>query len=304
MAAFNAVRYIGEALASIRDQTFQDVEVVLVDDGSTDGTLAEAERFNDAINLVIVRQANQGPSAARNAGIKRARGQYCAFLDADDVMLPELLATQVALFDAHPGLGLVLTDVSTFDERGTIRSNHWNFSAMPNDSVLDRLLLENFVTTSAVMAPTRCLLEAGLFSEDRRVAEDYELWLRLAVRWQVACIDRPLVRYRYTAGSLSSDKLYSARCALDVIETFWREYPDYKAGHIDVLHRSLARHLRNAGSAAAVQGKRAIAFGYLCKALWHQPLALDSWKSMVKTLVLPSGELARRARRPVAEQLN
>jgi hypothetical protein len=160
------------------------------------------------------------------------------------------------------------------------------------------------VTTSAVMAPTARLIEAGLFSVDRRVGEDYELWLRLAVRWNVACIERPLVRYRYTQGSLSSDKLYSARCALDVIETFWREHPDYRRQQGSLRHRSLARHLRNAGSAAAVKGERGAAFAYLFRAIWHEPMALASWKSVVKTLVLPSGELARRARRPMAEQLN
>src|SRR5437879_10784631 len=78
--AFNAERYIGEALGSIRDQTLPDVEVILVDDGSTDGTLREAERFANSLDLTIVRQANAGPSAARNAGIRRASGRYCAFL--------------------------------------------------------------------------------------------------------------------------------------------------------------------------------------------------------------------------------
>src|SRR2546427_5553976 len=159
MPAFNAERYIGEALGSIRGQTLPDVEVILIDDGSTDGTLREAERFADSLDLTIVRQANAGPSAARNAGIRKARGRYCAFLDADDVMLPELLAAQSALLDADPGVGLVLTDVMTFDADGTIRSNHWNLAATHDGSVLDRLLLENFVTTSAVMAPTKCLRE-------------------------------------------------------------------------------------------------------------------------------------------------
>jgi glycosyltransferase involved in cell wall biosynthesis len=303
MPAFNAARYIGEALGSIRDQTLRDVEVILVDDGSSDDTLREARRFASSLDLIIVQQQNQGPSTARNNGIRRARGRYCAFLDADDVMLPELLATQAALLDADRDLGLVLTDVATFDEKGTIRAAHWNLAGLAGAGVLERLLLENFVTTSAVMAPTTRLIEAGLFSPDRRVGEDYELWLRLAVRWKVACLDRSLVRYRYAEGSLSSDKLYSARCALDVITTFWREHPDYLQNHADLRHRSLARHLRNAGAAAAVQRQRVRGLAYLFRALWHEPLASATWKSVVKTLVLPSEEIARRARRRPAEQL-
>jgi len=290
--AFNAERYIGEALGSIRDQTFRDVEVLLIDDGSTDGTLREAERFAGPLDLTIVRRTNTGPAAARNAGIRLARGRYCAFLDADDVMLPGLLAAQTGLLDADPQLGLVFTDVTTFDERGIIRRTHWNFSRRCIGTVLDGLLVENFVTTSAVMAPRERLLEAGLFSEDRLVAEDYELWLRMAAKWKVGIIDRPLVRYRYVAGSLSSDKTFSARCALEVIEAFWREHPDYLRSHQEVHRRSLARHLATAGSAAFAAGRRSAAFGYLWRSLWHNPSALAAWKCMAKTLMLPSPQSA------------
>ena len=294
--AFNAERYIGEALASVQGQTLTDVEVLLIDDGSTDGTIREAERFIGSLDLTIIRQVNAGPSAARNVGIRRARGRHCAFLDADDIMLPELLAAQSALLETDPDLGLVLTDVMTFNESGTIHRARWGASDPSDGTVLDRLLLDNFVTTSAVMAPTRCLREAGLFSEDRRVAEDYELWLRIAVRWKIGFIDRPLVRYRYSAGSLSADRLYSARCALEVIEAFWREHADYFRSHPQLGHRSLAGHLANAGGAAAAQGKRGSALRYLLRSLRHDPSALSTWKWLAKTLVLPTGRLNAAAR--------
>src|SRR5882762_4125319 len=106
--AYNAEHYIGEALASVHEQTLRDVEVLLVDDGSTDGTLLEAERFVGKLDLIIVRQANAGPSAARNNGIRRARGRFCALLDADDVMLPELLETQMARLEADSATPAVL----------------------------------------------------------------------------------------------------------------------------------------------------------------------------------------------------
>jgi Glycosyl transferase family 2 len=294
--AYNAERYIGAALASIQAQTLKDVEVLLIDDGSSDGTIAEAERFADTLDLTVLRQKNAGPSAARNVGIRRARGRHCAFLDADDIMLPELLAAQAALLDADPQVGLVLTDVTTFDESGTIHGARWGLSEPFPGSPLDRLLEENYVTTSAVMAPTSCLRESGLFPEDRRVAEDYELWLRIAARWKVGFIDRPLVRYRYTSGSLSSDKLFSARAALEVIEAFWKEHPDYQQSHPQVWHRSLARHLMNAGGAAATLGKRGTALAYLARSLRHKPDAIVAWKWVVKTLILPADRIAGRAR--------
>jgi glycosyltransferase involved in cell wall biosynthesis len=261
-----------------------------------------AEQFRASLDLTIIQQRNAGPSAARNAGIRRARGRFCAFLDADDIMLPELLAEEAALLDADPEVGLVLSDVATFDETGVIHEARWALANPIPGTPLERLLVENFVTTSAVMARTTHLLEVGLFPEDRRVAEDYELWLRLAARWKVAFVDRPLVRYRYTAGSLSSDKLYSARCALEVIEAFWREHPDYRATHAEVHHRSMARHLMNAGGASATQRKRGTALGYLARSLGHDPRSMAAWKWIVKTLILPGRRLAGGARKPRARQ--
>jgi cellulose synthase/poly-beta-1,6-N-acetylglucosamine synthase-like glycosyltransferase len=268
--------------------------VIIVDDGSVDGTVREAERFATALDLTIIRQTNAGPSAARNVGIRRARGRHCAFLDADDIMLPELLAAQSALLDGDPDLALVLTDVMTFDERGMVHPARWALGQLEGTAFLDRLLLDNFVTTSAVMAPTCRLHEAGLFPEDRRVAEDYELWLRIAARWKVAFIDRPLVRYRYRSGSLSADRLFSAKCALEVIEEFWREHPDYFEAHRHIGHRSLAHHLANAGAAAASQGQRYQAIVYLLRSLRHDPTAVSTWKRLAKGLLLSDSRRQRR----------
>jgi glycosyltransferase involved in cell wall biosynthesis len=284
--AFNAERHVAEALSSIEEQTFSNIEVVLVDDGSTDKTLQEAERFSDRLDLTIVQQENAGPSAARNTGIRRARGRYCAFLDADDVMLPELLATQTALLEEDPELGLVCTNVMTFDERGVIHPARWNFAEPFVGTVLDRLLLENFVSTSAVMARTNCLMEAGLFSEKRHVAEDYELWLRMAVRSKLGIIDRSLVKYRYRPGSLSDNRLFSAHCALEVISMFWREHPAYLRSSPSVYRRSIARHLANTAAAALVEGKRSMALEYIGRSLWYDFSSPAPWRYLAKAIIL------------------
>ncbi len=283
--AFNAERYVGEALGSIEQQTLREVEVLLVDDGSTDSTLRQAERFSGSLDLTILRQANAGPAAARNAAIRRAHGRYCAFLDADDVMFPERLAAQARLLEADPDFGLVHTDLMTFDRQGIIHRTRRAFSEPCGGMVLDRLLLDNFITTSTVMTPTERLLTVGLFGEGRRVSEDFDLWLRMAARWKVGFIDRPLVRYRYRPGSLSGDKLATARSALEVIEAFWREHPDYHREHPGIRRRSLAQHLSAAGAAALAQGSRGAALAYLLKSLGHDPRRPAAWKWLAKILV-------------------
>jgi glycosyltransferase involved in cell wall biosynthesis len=282
---FNAERYIGDALDSICGQVFRDSEVIVVDDGSTDRTLAVVDKYRDSLDLSVYMQTNSGPAAARNNGIRQARGRYCAFLDADDVMLPELLSEQIALFNSKPNLGLVFTDIATFDERGTISPARWGFSESSPENILDRLLLENFVTTSAAMASKECLLHVGLFSENRLVAEDYELWLRLAVRWGVGIVPRPLVRYRYIANSLSSDKLYSAQCALNVVETFWAEHQEYLRSHARVYLCSLSRHLSNAGNAALAAGRSREAWKYFLMSLKHNPVVFPAWRGLAKTVL-------------------
>jgi glycosyltransferase involved in cell wall biosynthesis len=291
--AYNAERHIAEALTSVRDQSTGDFEVVLVDDGSRDRTLQEVERFAGVLDLTVVKQANAGPAAARNNAIRRARGRYCAFLDADDVMLPGRLAAQIALLDSDPEMALVHTDLMTFDERGTIHQTRHAFSSPCGGMVLDRLLLDNFITTSTVMASKARLLEVGLFGEERRVSEDFELWLRMAARWKVGFIDQPLVRYRKRAGSLSDDKLVTARCGLEVIEAFWQEHPEHRGAQPGVYRHARAEHLATAGSAALAQGRRSTAVSYSTKSLWLEPLKRRAWKTLVNAL-LPVPPAARR----------
>src|ERR1051326_5510632 len=108
--------------------------------------------------------------------------------------------------DREPDLGLVYSDVMVFDDSGIVHRTRRTFSDPQSGMVLDRLLLDNFITTSTVMAPKSRLIEAGLFGERRRVSEDFELWLRMTARWPITFIDRPLVQYRRRPGSLSSDK--------------------------------------------------------------------------------------------------
>ena len=286
--AYNAASFIGDALASIRDQSFRDVEVVVVDDGSTDDTLGAIRRFDRELDLIILTQDNTGPAAARNRGIRRAGGRYCAFLDADDVMLPDRLRAQSAMLDSDPELGLVHTDLMTFDERGIIHRTRRAFSNPCGGMVLDQLLLNNFITTSTVMAPKSRLVHAGLFGEGRRVSEDFEFWLRMAARWKVGFIDEPLVRYRRRPGSLSDDKVISAQCALDVVEHFWREHPQHRSSRPHIHRQSLASHLAAVGQAALAQGSRGTALAYLGRSLSLYPWKRRSWKSLAKAMVAPS----------------
>jgi glycosyltransferase involved in cell wall biosynthesis len=284
---YNSEAYLAQTLDSVERQTFKDFEVVLVDDGSHDATLRVARRFTSAFDLRIIVQPNAGPAAARNTGIRAARGRYCAFLDADDLMLPERLAVQAALLDKQPQLGLLHTDLMTFDDNGILHRTRRAFSDPCGGRILDRLLIDNFITTSTVMAPTERLIAAGLFNVRRRVSEDFELWLIMAERGPVAYIECPLVHYRYRPGSLSADKLSMGLAALAVIESFWSSHADYGKRHPAVWRRSLAAHLSFAGAAALQRRRPGAALGYLLRSLSYNAASASTWKHLARVALPP-----------------
>src|SRR5688572_25867702 len=118
MPVYNGARFIQAALESVRQQTYQSIEIIIIDDGSTDQTSDVVARFVSPFPIRYIRQKNQGQSAARNAGVLEAQSEFIAFLDVDDVWYPEKIATQVNLFQQHPEAGLVFSNAHRFKEGG------------------------------------------------------------------------------------------------------------------------------------------------------------------------------------------
>lgn len=193
IATYNGARFLPEAIDSALADPEPGREILVVDDGSTDGTAAVVARYADSIRYLL--QSNRGPSAARNAGIRAARGDYVAFLDHDDRFRPGKLARQAAVLDARAGVGLVYTSFRFIDDDGRVLPQPG--FAPAEEGLFEAILLGNPLFLSAVMV-RRALLEAvGGFDEARRRVEDWDLWLRL---WRVnrswVRIDEPLLDYR------------------------------------------------------------------------------------------------------------
>lgn len=187
IATYNGERYISDAVRSVLAQSLRDFELIVVDDGSTDGTGACVQAFSDP-RLQYVRQANRGPSAARNNGIGRARGEWVAFLDCDDLWKPDKLTAQLARVAHDSSVGLVYSGAVTVDETG--RELGVLRPILEGDA-LGALLLGNRITGSASSAMVRRdLLSAhGAWRDDLWYGEDWELWLRIASRSRIAKVD-------------------------------------------------------------------------------------------------------------------
>ena len=195
---YNYGRYVTEAVDSALAQTYPAVEVIVVDDGSTDDTRERLAAYGDRIRYIY--QANAGLSAARNTGIRAASGPFVAFLDSDDAFHPRKLELQMALFAARPELGLVGT--AQFSDEPRV----WADIAPPApriDLSLDDIVIRSRFAPSSAVARRECFAAVGEFDTDLRSVEDRDMWLRIAARFPVAAVEAPLTWYRITPGSMS-----------------------------------------------------------------------------------------------------
>jgi glycosyltransferase involved in cell wall biosynthesis len=201
--AYNAAAFVRRAVDSVLAQTWADRELLVVDDGSRDGTRDVLAGYGDRVRVLA--QTNAGPAAARNHGLREARGRYVAFLDADDWWLPSKLERQVALLDTRPDMGFCSTATRVMTDNGA-PAGDWPCAAI-DGSLLETLFVRSAAvsgSTSGVLARRELVLEAGGFDESLRGFEDPDLWIRLAARAGYACIPEPLTVVVRTPGSVSS----------------------------------------------------------------------------------------------------
>ena len=203
--AYNVAGYIGEAIRSVLAQSLTDYEAIVINDGSTDHLEQVLEPFRD--DIIYVRQENRGLSGARNTGLRLARGEYIALLDADDVLMPDYLEKMTRLMEAEPAPDIASSNAVLFGlEQWEGKLYHDIYpSSVPVTA--ERLLARESNIFVAVMFRRALLAEVGMFDEViRHGAEDFDLWLRMARHGcRFAVTPEPLVKYRKRANSLSGN---------------------------------------------------------------------------------------------------
>jgi glycosyltransferase involved in cell wall biosynthesis len=233
MPAYNAERTIGPAIASVFAQSRGDFELIVVDDGSRDGTLERVREFEADARLHLLRRANEGPGAARNAGIRHARGRYVSFLDSDDLWLPRYLEVMQDCLARDPDAGFAYTDGWVLDDRirRIRRTTAMSSAAPPMPPPSDPrefflMLLERNFVANAVTVRRTLLTELGGYNPQLRAAQDWELWLRLVAHGHRA-IRAPglLFVWRDRADSVSSSALRLAKYRREVYRLVADEYP-------------------------------------------------------------------------------
>jgi glycosyltransferase involved in cell wall biosynthesis len=250
---YNRADVLGETLDSVLAQTYPNIELIVVDDGSKDDTPAVMARY--AGRLIAIHQQNQGLAAARNIGFARSRGKYVAWLDHDDVWMPEKISLQVAFMEQHPDVAITATDFSAFDESGYFERSHiasyysavakgglgriferttrLDTRAIPElaaaselpasmpvhlGRIHDKLIWGNCMHPPTVMMTRAAHEQAGVCDGRFGNDVDYEFIMRVSKHGSAALIDHPLIRYRYSEGQLSGDRNL-AKIALSLITT-------------------------------------------------------------------------------------
>ena len=192
--AYNAMPYLEAALSSVLNQTFTDYEVIVINDGSTDNIEEWMTQVSDS-RVQLVSQPNLGVSQTRNNGIKKSRGEYLAFLDADDLWESTKLAKQVQVLNNHPEVGLVYTGVAYVDEKGNSTGRVVKYRQ--EGHVWQELTKGNLVECGSVaMVRRQCFEECGVFDTAVAPCEDWDMWLRIAKAYPFKVIEEPLVYYR------------------------------------------------------------------------------------------------------------
>jgi glycosyltransferase involved in cell wall biosynthesis len=186
---YNRGWILKDAIESVVTQTFSDVELIVVDDGSTDNTKEILDQYKHQIK--VIHQANKGVSAARNAGITASIGKYIAFLDSDDIWLPEKLSCQVDFFSSNPDAQICQTEEIWMKNGKKInqKKKHKKISGY----IFERSLALCLVSPSAVMIKKNLFNDTGLFDESLLSCEDYDMWLKVSQKYPVYLINKPLI---------------------------------------------------------------------------------------------------------------
>jgi GT2 family glycosyltransferase len=269
-AVRNASPWIAETIESVLQQTCPPHELIVVDDGSTDDTCEVVSRYRSSLRLIRIDA--RGKSVGKNVGIRAASGDYIAFIDGDDLWLPQKLEVQAKVLLARPGLAWVYSDSFLF-EGNTDKSlgTFGQISCLHEGNVLRSLLLCDFIPALTVVVRRDVFQDVGDFDEKllRYQPEDWDLWLRIAAVYPVALVNEPLARYRVHASSLTALETpeFALQGQRDVIELAVARSPELRL----LRHKAIANACVGTGRVSARNGQLRMARKMFADAMSVEP---------------------------------
>lgn len=224
--AYNSMKYLPETLDSVFAQTHQNLEVIVVDDGSKDHTEEFMKTYPHPV--VYIKQENKGLAGARNTGLKAVTSEFVAFVDSDDLWEPEKIAVQLDVLRRHPEAAMVYSRMSYIDQFSQKTDSSYDCECHEG-MIFERLFEGNFIPVSSVLIRKSCVDRVGFFDGRWKGCEDYDYWLRVSVDEPIAFVDQPFLKYRVHSDNMSKNSLMMAGAIVGVLErvmaTYGSRYP-------------------------------------------------------------------------------
>jgi len=251
---YNAEKFIKETIESVLEQTYQDFEIIIIDDGSTDKSAEVIKSFDDK-RIIYTYQKNQGVSATRNIGILKSNGEYIALLDHDDLWLPEKLERQIPILESNSNVGLVYSDCYIIALNGNILGRNFKDHRPHRGKVLPDLFLDNFIPCLTAVIRKNILNHTKFFNPELSIAEEYDLFLRIARSYEIEYIDLPLAEYRIHETNFSKDAVSAYEEENTLVKTFLERHPGLRDVLSNKVDKRLAAIYYNLGKAYFFQGE-------------------------------------------------
>lgn len=226
MTCYKYAHFLPFAMDSVLGQTYRNVELIMINDGSPDNTDEVMQRYLSDPRVVYIKQENAGQTVAKNVGIKAATGEFIAFLDADDIWHPQKLEKQLPLLE-NPEIGIVYSTMDFINEQGEkIPYRVSELSTPRTGRITEHLFVDNIVPFSAAVARRECFDKVGLMDTSLRMAIDWDLWLRMSVFFLFDFVDEPLLSYRVGhAGQMSKNYFVREKDTMRIMQQFIAKNP-------------------------------------------------------------------------------
>ncbi|UTA47363.1 glycosyltransferase [Simiduia sp. 21SJ11W-1] len=279
IATYNMGQYLPQAVESILSQTWKNLEIIVVDDGSEDDTPKVMKQFSGNEKVHYIGNKNQGQPKAKNCGVRNAKGDFIAFCDADDLWEPYKLAKQMPLFN-NLRTGVVYSEVSHIDEHNS-RYEKPPAYARHRGKVTEQLLYKNFVPFGTAVIRRQCVLQNGMFDEEFRMGIDWDLWLRYSLDWEFDYVPDKTYVYREWSGQMSTN--YRGR--YDHAFRILKKFSSRHQGRLDKqsLKRAWAdMHIGKGNIIARQEGTVKEPLASILKGISLSPGYWYGWKSLAK----------------------
>ena len=247
---YNNEKFIAETVASVLNQTYKDYEIIVVDDGSVDGTRDALVPYMQKIRYHY--KENGGIASAKNAGISLSETEFVAFLDHDDLWVPDKLQLQMEHFNENPQIGLVYAKYTSFRDGKELRTKpEKGYSGW----IFKELLSKSFIQTSTVVVKRECLDAVGPYDETFSLGDEYDMFLRISKKFQCGFIDKGLTRYRVHDTNASNNDFLFDNENLGVYKKIYNNFTDLDGVEKKILRKRIARYSMKVAEGLYSQGK-------------------------------------------------